>query len=182
MKGRCATALLTVAGSFVAASLLTTGFALAAISTTTVSFQEGVDGYSGTLDRRINVDGSDASGSDVDTDSNSFFLDGRLTAADRADFLLRFDGIIGGSGVPAGATVLEATLDMRTTNPATSGNAQSSGAYNVYRLNTPFDSSTTWAGFSGNGAGTEGDTDLISGSFANIGADEVGSARVEKIV
>jgi len=115
--------------------------------TTTVSFQEGVDGYTGTLDRRIGVSATtnpDTSGLSVDTDSTSFFLDGALAAADRADLLLRFDNIIGGSGVPAGVKVIEATLGVRTTSTATSTNAQTNGAYNVYRLNTAFDSSTTW--------------------------------------
>src|SRR5262245_44262702 len=160
--------------------------ASAAILTTTASFQEGVGGYTGTVDRRIGVSATtnpDASGSAVNTDSSSFFLDGALAATDRADLLIRFDNIIGGGGgVPANVKVLEAKLDVRTTSPATSANAQSTGAFNVYRLNTPFTSSSTWAGFSGNGLGTQGDTNLIAGSFANIDADTFGSARVDKIV
>src|SRR5262245_21760840 len=135
MKWKCARL-----GSMLAVGLFTAAFGLlniasAAILTNTVSFQEGVGGYTGTVDRRIGVSAvtnPDASGSSVNTDASAFFLDGALAATDRADLLLRFDNIIGGSGVPANVKVLEATLGLRTTTPATSANAQSTGAFNVY--------------------------------------------------
>ena len=112
---------------------------------TTVTFQEGVGGYTGTVDRKISISSS-TDGSAVDTTTTSFFIDGDPNDSSRADYLIRFENIIGGSGIPAGATILDATLTLRTTSTAASSNSQTGESYNVYRLTQAFDSSSTLDG------------------------------------
>ena len=102
-----------------------TGLAGGAIAqTTTVTFQNGLNGYNGTFDRRIadaNQTTEEYNGSTV----ADFFVDGYApdgtdtgTAPDSNDqqMLIRFDGMFGaGAGqIPAGATILDA-------NPAAKG-------------------------------------------------------------
>ncbi|XZE55325.1 DNRLRE domain-containing protein [Planctomycetaceae bacterium SH139] len=81
-----------------------------------VSFREGVDGYTGTVDTVI-----DSANPDLDNSlTETLFVDDPTTSV-----LLRFDEIIGGAAnqVPAGATVISARL--RTAS--TTGNAQGDG-------------------------------------------------------
>jgi hypothetical protein len=167
------------------------GVAEAQVATTTISFQQGTAGYAGSFDRRIGLAGNTpVNGSAVNTDTNSMFLDGGPTAADRADYLIRFNDIVGGGGVPAGATVLEATLDLRTTSPAASTNSQTGGIFNVYRLAKPFSdtSSMTAAGddFGGAVLGVEpsdGEADWVLGSYDGVNvADSLGTASVTRAV
>jgi len=149
---------------------------------TTVTFQEGVDGYTGAFDRKISPTGSvDANGAEVDTDTASYFLDGGTSATDTSirHGLLRFDDIAGGSGVPTGAKVISATIDLVTNMSA---DAQTGDAYNVYPLTTAFDGSSTWATpFSGDGIA--GDVGGILGTFHGMTAPgDPASARVDKAV
>ena len=66
----------TLAGSLGIASLLT-GFASHIVRAEVVTFQNGVDGYTGTFDRRISSSTtSDGNGADVDTDNHTFYIDG----------------------------------------------------------------------------------------------------------
>jgi hypothetical protein len=149
---------------------------------TTATFQQGTAGYSSSFDRKIGPAGADdADGSTIDTDVNSYFLDGGGTALNDAGArhgLLRFSNIGGGSGVPTGAKVISATVDMMTT---TVSNAQSAGAYNLYRLTTPFDSTSTWDGTFG-GDGLAGNVGEILGSFDGLTAGSAASARADKAV
>jgi hypothetical protein len=107
----------------------------------TVSFQNGVDGYTGTFDRTIseslehNLDGSEVVNDYVDgyqTDSSPDVQ--RLT---------RFDNIIGSepNQIPAGATILSAELIVTT---SLAGSAHSPGPYGVAGLLQPFDSTTSY--------------------------------------
>lgn len=134
---------------------------------TTVSFQNGVNSYTGTFDRRIGP-GGEVDGSSVTADATTYYLDGGANTLNDNGYtqgLIRFSDIIGvGAGqIPAGAKVLSARLVVRT---KTHGNAQSGGCYNTYRLTRAFDSSSS-AGSTGDfGAnGLEGDVDMIMGSF-----------------
>jgi hypothetical protein len=110
-----------------------------------VSFQNGVNGYTGTFDRKIDERGgtNDQDGSTV----AQYFLDGYQAdpVSPDAQALIRFDNIIGGGAgqIPAGATILSAQL---TVNTSTTGNAQSAGPWGVAQLLGPFDSSTTYFG------------------------------------
>ena len=131
----------------------------------TVTFQQGVGGYTGSFDRKISPNGSvDIDGAAVDTDTTSYFLDGGTSALNDAGArhgLLRFDTIVGAGAVPAAAKVISATVDTVTNN---STDAQSGGTFNLYRLNTGFDSNSTWAAPFG-GDGLAGDVGEILGSF-----------------
>lgn len=148
----------------------------------TSTFQHGVDGYTAVLDRRIAATASsEVNGSAVNTDAASYFIDGGASALNDAGVtqgLLRFDNIVGGTGIPAGAKVLSATVDLVTGNTS---NAQSGGAYNMYRLTTAFDSTSTWAGTFG-GNGLTGDVGEILGSFEDLTAGSNNSARADKAV
>lgn len=151
----------------------------------TQTFQQGAAGYTGSADRRISANGTaDVDGSAVDTDVSTYFLDGGSSAlndAGASQGLLRFDNIVGG-GLPAGAKVISATVDVVTTTTAVNANSQSGGAYNIYTLSTPFDSTSTWASPYG-GDGLTGDVGPILGSFDDLGtAGTASSARVDKAV
>jgi hypothetical protein len=127
---------------------------------TTVSFQQGVDGYVGTTDIYIGLDEADIPGGGDGNVSGAtveeMFLDGRYFA-ERGDEqemqgLLRFDDIIGnGTGqIPSGAQVLSATLTLTTGTG--SDFADSGGPYGVAQLVVPFDTTTTWNSLGGSGA------------------------------
>ncbi|MGE9267336.1 MAG: DNRLRE domain-containing protein [Verrucomicrobiales bacterium] len=112
-----------------------------AITETTLSFQEGVGGYTGASEFRFGHDGSTdptpltEKGADVDTENASFYLDGGPDALDRKDLIVNFDDIL--AALPAGAYVTRAELVL-TTGEHTANN-RSGGAYNVYQLTSAFD-------------------------------------------
>lgn len=120
---------------------------------TTVTFQQGVGGYTGCFDRLIDIANGGRDGSTVDTTNTSFFIDGDPDDAARGDLLIRFDSIIGGSGIPAGAIILDAKLTLTTTGVAASNNSPSGESYNVYRLTQAFDSNSTLDGDFGDNSG-----------------------------
>ena len=94
-----------------------------AYAKTTVTFQQGVDGYTGTFDRLLNLN-DNRTGSEVDATLTSFFIDGDPQDEARADYLISFDDIIGGNAIPEGAIIISATLTLKTTSSAVSGNSQ----------------------------------------------------------
>jgi hypothetical protein len=116
-----------------------------ALTTSTVSFQNGVAGYTGTFDRKIDerVGTNEIDGSTV----QNYFVDGydpnAVPPSPDVQDLLRFDNIIGaGAGqVPSGAFILGAQLQL-TTSQASS--AQTNGPWGVARLLQPFDSTTSY--------------------------------------
>jgi hypothetical protein len=125
----------------------------------TVVYQNGLNGYTGTFDRRIadNVllNPPDlAQEFDGSTVAN-FFVDGYQpdgtdgnTNPDSNDqqMLIRFNNLFGnGAGqVPLGATILEARV---TTTTSLRGNAQTAGPFGIVGLNQPFTASTTYTDF-----------------------------------
>jgi hypothetical protein len=113
---------------------------IAAAQVVTTSFQNGVDGYKGTFDRRISERFYDEDGSGI----ASYYLDGFSTdGSPDEQGLIRFDNIIGSEPgqIPSGATILSARLVLTT---GTAGNAHSAGPYGVAGLLQPFDSSSTY--------------------------------------
>lgn len=124
------------------ASLLSVTAAMAQV---TVTFQQGVDGYTGTYDRLINI-ANNRNGAEVDTTGSAFFIDGDPIDESRADYLIRFDEIIGENKIPAGAKILKATLTLKTTSTVVSSNSQSGESYSIYRLTRPFDTNSTLDG------------------------------------
>ncbi len=176
------------------------GLAIADLATaqTTVTFQQGVNGYTSTFDRRISV-GTNVNGADVDTNFSSFFIDGDPDDDSRADYLIRFDDILGGPGIPTGATILDAQLTFRTTSSSVSGNSQSGESYNIYRLAQPFDGASTLDGDFGDGNGSftsfvdgvevsQGEADINTGTFdeptsgGGLAVDSFYSADVTRAV
>src|SRR5262245_27660527 len=155
---------------------------------TTVSFQNGTAGYADAFDRRIGPGASQVNGSTVNTDASSYFIDGGASALNDTGFsqgLIRFDNITGGSGIPAGAKIVSADLEARTTTTTVSSASQSNGAYNVYALNTAFNGSTVHddAAFATGGNGVTGNVAAINGSFDGMTtADSIVKARVDRAV
>lgn len=82
----------------------------------TVTFQQGVDGYSGTVDtylQEAEPDANNASAATLLVDASN---PGKTNQSVQA--LLRFDSIVGSdsSQIPSGSSVTEATLTIETTN------------------------------------------------------------------
>jgi hypothetical protein len=148
----------------------------------TATFQQGTAGYSDSFDRKFGPAGAgDVNGSTVNTDTTSYFIDGGTSALNDAGArhgLLRFSNVTGGSGVPDGAKVISATVDMVT---ATVADAQTGGAYNLYRLSTAFDGTSTWDATFG-GDGLAGNVSEILGSFDSLTAGSMASARADSAV
>lgn len=92
--------------------------------------------------------------------------------------LIRFDSITGPSGIPSNALILNATLNTVTTAFTDS---QSGGAYNVYGLTVPFDSSSTYAGTFGSD-GIAGEVGPLAGSFNKPEVAARTAAHVDPIV
>ena len=119
---------------------------------TTAVFQNGLNGYNGTVDRVISDLGT-GTGDERDLSTvASQFLDGYQadgtdanTLPDSRDdqLLIRFDNIIGnGPGqIPSGATILDAKLTFVT---SLAGNAQTNGPFGVAGLVDPFDQNTSY--------------------------------------
>lgn len=180
-------------------SILALGFMVGLTNAqTTLTFQQGVGGYSDCFDRLIGS-GADVDGSAVDTTGSSFFIDGDPTDSSRKDYLIRFDNIVGGSGIPANAIILDATLTLTGTSGAVSTSSQSGESYNIYRLIQAFDSNSTLDGDFGDGDGLftsfidgaepeDGEVDFNVGTFDHIvggfemGRDEPITADVTRAV
>ena len=165
--------------SLLAATLIVAPLGAAPIIST-ATFQQGTAGYTGSFDRKIGpAAAGDANGADIDTDTTSYFIDGGGTALNDAGArhgLLRFSNVA--AGIPAGAKIVSASVDMIT---ATVADAQSGGAYNLYELNTAFDGTSTWDGTFG-GDGLAGNVGTIQGSFDRPAAGMPVSARVDRAV
>jgi hypothetical protein len=113
----------------------------------TVTFQQGINGYTGFFDRRVGDNGTAQNGSGV----QQYAVDGMPGPADNSpdiNGLLRFDGIFGtGPGqIPPGAEVTDARLTLVT---ATVADAQSPGPWLLDRLMVPFDGTTTYGSLGG---------------------------------
>jgi len=116
---------------------------VAQTTTTTISFQEGVNSYSGTTDGYLGF-------ADQDFSSTSMELDGAPNTIEREDAMIRFDNIVGPGAIPTNATILNAQLEFTTRDTGT-GNEDTSEHYTVYRLIQPFTPSSTLGGDFGNG-------------------------------
>ncbi|MBB5351435.1 hypothetical protein HNR46_001671 [Haloferula luteola] len=166
------------------------------VPTTTVSFQEGTEAYTGQLDMLVSERGTEFDKLGVDYDN--YFLDGRPANSSPDDnALIHFDNIFGdGPGqIPVGSEVIDAHLYLTT---STVGNAQTGGPYLVDRLVIPVDyvtaigeNTTTWAnlGFDDspdNFEGFEGargaSTLLPVSGFGTVVQGGVNSADVTPIV
>jgi hypothetical protein len=141
---------------------------------TTVSFQEGVGGYAGSLEVFIGLDTNDipngVDGNVVGSTLSQDFLDGlyhdRSPASTTGDpfqeieLLMRYDNIFGGGAgqIPLGSKITSATLTFTTGD---GGNAQSNGPYGVAQITAledgmpwQFDSADTWTSVTAIGTGS----------------------------
>jgi hypothetical protein len=142
-----ATASLYAAKSAAATALLMMSGAGAYAATGTVAFQQGINGYTGTVNRVIDERGgaTEFDGSTVER----YFLDGYVGGAGPSpdtQGLFRFENLIGGgaSQIPAGAYILDAKFQIMT---SFAGNAQTNGPFAVSGLLAPFDNTTTYVNF-----------------------------------
>lgn len=114
------------------------------LNAATVTFQEGVNGYTGTFDTYLRgadtVDTQHGDEIDVSADGND--------GGQPIDGLIRFENIFGtGPGqVPPDRPILSAQLITRSVT----GNSQSGSEYGLYRMLAPWDeASSTWNSFVG---------------------------------
>jgi hypothetical protein len=154
--------------------------ALSTLPTTTVEFQEGLNGYTGQFQKRVGY--SNSSGTytaQLGSSVASYSMDG---GDPDINDLIRFDNIIGAGGIPSGAKVLKAELVLTT---SVSSDAQSGGPFIVDRLISPVDQSTTYDSIS-YGQGYEGvrgiSTGLPAAGFPALAQGEAGAADVTDIV
>lgn len=106
----------------------------------TVTFQQGAAGYAGTRDTYV-------SAADPATNlaaAGGLWVDGDASDASGSQprhALLRFDGILGGSGIPSGAMIESATLAVRT---GTTPQSHSSDPMTMHRLLDSWSDGSTW--------------------------------------
>src|SRR5690242_16084103 len=123
--------------------------ALAGLNTTTVSFQQGANGYTSGFDRYIfqnpggGVDGSTLT---------DFLLVPAGVANSEQQGLVRFDNIFGSNAgqIPLGAKIVDASLQLSTIGAVSTSTDQTNGPFGVAGLVAPFDSTTTWASYPAN--------------------------------
>ncbi len=134
-----------VAGSAFASGALALG-GMTQAQVVNTAFQNGLNGYTGTFDRRISERVITDPAFEINGNTvASYMLDGFGTGGGSPDEpgLVRFDNLIGnGPGqIPAGATILDAKFSVTT---ALTGNAQTSGPFGVAGLLQPFNASTSY--------------------------------------
>ena len=123
---------------------LSTAARAQAVTTSSVTFQQGTGGYSGASDRLINMTGGTSSRSTAAVDGSN---NGDLT---ESQYFLTFGSIFGTNAgqIPAGATILDASLTVRT---GTSSNDNSSGYFLFSGMRVSYTSGTSLLQF---GSGT----------------------------
>jgi hypothetical protein len=150
-------------------------------------FQQGLDGYMGTVQQAVRADGTIDLGQDVEV----YFLDGHPQnsnqAANDAVDLIRFDDMVGDAPnqIPANATVIRASLIFHT---GSSPVADTDGPYVIGFLTQSFDETTDYEAFD-TGSGVPGERGPRGGleprylaGYAQIALLEVVSADVTPYV
>jgi len=129
---------------------------------TTVSFQQGLNGYSGTIDTSIRQASPNAA---PGTSGLALFADGDSGAQVQA--LLAFTNLFGsGPGqIPIGATITSATLTIRVTDATTTG-------VSLYRMLTSWSELSSWNAL-GNGVQLNG-TEAASAADLTINSASAG--------
>ncbi|MDY6990237.1 MAG: DNRLRE domain-containing protein, partial [Thermodesulfobacteriota bacterium] len=99
--------------------------------TTTVTFQQGVDGYSGTVDTYLRSGSADEDNSGT----NTLVVD----LDEERHILLRFNSIFGTNPekIPPGSTILSASLEINVTNSSAAG-------ANLHRMLLCWNDTDTW--------------------------------------
>lgn len=161
------------------------------VDTVTLSFQEGVEGYTGQFGMRVGEEFVDQEGTrlkELGSEVEHYYLDGRPgSGSPDTNGIVRFDNIFGdGPGqIPPGAGIQDAQLVITT---STVGNAQSGGPYIVDQLTVPVDENTSYDDlqFGELGDGFEGVRGSVTGfpvaGFGAIDNGEVVMANVTQLV
>ncbi len=119
-----------------------------------VTFQQGVGGYAGTTEVRLDGNDPTTAQDGAAAVDGVYTLDGTtadsLNSASQYD-LIRFDGLFGpGAGqIPANALIRSATLTYHTASATEVGGAATAGPFTVSRVLAPFTTATTWNSFGG---------------------------------
>lgn len=152
-----------------------------------LTFQQGLNGYEGTLQKRVSMGGVDENGADV----AQYFLDGRPQTEtqqenDTVDILV-FNDLIGGeiNQIPEGSKIVRAILTYHTGD---NGFADSDGPWVIGKFFEKVDEDTTYEDLDldqstpeGRGPRSAVDSQLISG-FSDIRILEVVSTDITPIV
>ncbi|MBM6595652.1 hypothetical protein [Microvirga pudoricolor] len=128
----------------------------------TVSFQQGVGGYSGAQDTNIKST----------SPTRSYATTATIGVDTDVQSLLMFSGLIGsGTGqIPVGAKITSAVLTLQTTN-------KGDGA-TFHRMLQSWDAAATWNTFGNNGIQTDG-VEARAAADANTGKTLVGATNVD---
>ncbi len=124
----------------------------AAIAPTVATFQQGIDGYAGTVDTFIR--GTDEGDTNFSAETDLEWDDNSGTTTDEIT-LIRFTDIFSSEGglIPDGATIVSATLTYTTTDSSSAGGDEA----DVYESLVDWPESTvTWNNFGGD-AGVDAD-------------------------
>lgn len=101
----------------------------------TITFQQGLNGYTGTVDTYIAAGAPNADNSAV----TPLVVDGNNPPDEERQTLLRFDGIFGNGAnqIPQGARIVSATLTIFVTNPSPDGAS-------LHRMIIPWKDTDSW--------------------------------------
>jgi len=143
-------------------------FGSASSETQRVTFQQGVDGYDGTVD--IDLREADPETAYGDAETATVDSDDPQGSGNSAQALVRFDGLVGAADgqLPRGATVESATLTLDTTD-------EGDGA-ELNRMLTGWTDDETWASI-GDGVQAD-DTEASSEAVSRIGPVSTGTTTV----
>jgi hypothetical protein len=135
-----------------------------AASAQVLTFQEGVDGYAGTLDKEIRSSGGD----DANGDFGEISIDGDDGSPGRQPnhALIRFENVFGNgpNQIALGTGIDSATITLTIVNPGS--------GFTAHQMLVDWDESSTWAGtpvFGGDGI-TPG-SDAVAMPLSSFGAD-----------
>ena len=163
--------------SVVVLTLLPASWALA-LTSTTVSFQNGISGYTGTYDRYI------AQTPDAGIDGSA--LSDVTLIGNTQQALIRFDNIFGNNPgqIPLGARILDASLQLSTIGGPDANSDNTNGPYAVAGLTNSFNNTTTFASYSGGiGAWFEnGHSTRPQGNYGRLDGGETQATDIRSIV
>jgi hypothetical protein len=122
--------------------------------TKSISFRDGVNGYTGTRDTYI-----DATATTLDASTQEFvWADKDVSNGDPRQALLKFTGIVQAGRIPLGAQIKSAKVTLTTD---TAANSQSGSSMGLYRMLQTWAETDTW-GTRTNGYGADGAEAILS--------------------
>jgi hypothetical protein len=135
------------------------------------SFQEGVDGYAGTISAWLQENNTTTDGSTL----NQSFLDGPPSPSPNDQMLIKFDQVFGSNPgqVPLTASIEKAYVVITTGN--TSTNARSVGPFGIAQMLVDWTPTSKWIeDFGGNGP-TQADNEILAPTHTFLGMIDNGT-------